>query len=133
MERSCEICGIKFFSHSVKRFCTKACQSKWRNQQTGEKAFRWVGEKVSYQGVHHWIRNQYGHASLCEFCGVKTQEKYRKPPRFVWANLSGKYLRKRDDWMMACYRCHSILDSISNITSNNRRKALGLPPPKIMR
>lgn len=64
----------------------------------------WKNHKVSYSGLHWWIRKHFGSPKFCEHC--KTSE----AKRYNWANISGKYLRDRADWKRLCYHCHLIFD-----------------------
>lgn len=66
----------------------------------------WKGDSVGYGGVHSWIRNTYGKAIYCE---NKTCT-YKNPKRYEWANISGKYLRDRTDYIMLCKSCHCFFD-----------------------
>jgi len=80
---------------------------------SGDKAYNWQGEKVSYGALHTWVSRVLGSPQYCEDC------KRTKPPKgmgktrsyFQWANISGKYKREVSDWRRLCYRCHGKFDS----------------------
>lgn len=72
--------------------------------EIGEKARAWKGDKAGYHAKHLWIVKHYGNASKCEMCDTKSSK------RFEWANISGKYLRSRDDYRQLCPSCHRRLD-----------------------
>jgi len=82
-------------------------------QTKGERNGRWAGDKVGYQGVHSWLRREYGNASKCENCGTAESKRYE------WANLSGGYKRDRRDWAELCVLCHRLIDN--NYTWNKER------------
>ena len=70
-----------------------------------EKHHFWKGEKASYGAKHIWMKNNHGKANKCE-----NNPKHKG--FFEWANLSGKYLRKRSDWKMLCHSCNQRGDYI---------------------
>ena len=73
---------------------------------SGDKGYRWKGDKVGYRGLHHWMKKEFGKAFKCEFCG-----KTRTTPKSIqWANKTGKYLRDRNDWLELCASCHKKYD-----------------------
>lgn len=78
----------------------------------GEKSSQWVGDNVSYIGLHNWINNQLGKPSLCENCETTSSK------RFDWANISGEYKRDLDDWVRLCRRCHTLVDGIGKHLRN---------------
>lgn len=65
---------------------------------------RWVGDDITYSGVHKWIPNNYGKPNFCEVCGSEDAKYYE------WANLSGNYKRDREDWLRMCASCHKKFD-----------------------
>jgi len=84
--------------------------------QVGEKHGMWKGDKVGYVALHRWLRRHYGKPDRCEKIGCKYPrmgDKKRlmiKPKRYEWANVSGRYLRERANWMQMCTSCHKIYD-----------------------
>src|SRR3990167_6949873 len=63
-----------------------------------------------YDNIHNWVKRNYGKAEYCEKCGIdKLPDGYKR--FFAWANISGKFLRNKDDWQQLCMRCHNRLDS----------------------
>lgn len=71
----------------------------------GENAYQWKGQKVGYVGLHRWVYKQLGKAKICTWC--------RSTENIQWANISGKYERKINDWMQLCAKCHHKYDDIS--------------------
>ena len=66
-------------------------------------------EKLTYSGIHAWVRRNWGKASdigKCALCGKKEN----RSRRIHWANKSHKYTRDRKDWMVVCRRCHFLYD-----------------------
>lgn len=70
----------------------------------GEDHPAWKGEEASYSGVHAWIKRVMGAPNRCELCGTDEERKYH------WANISGKYLRDKNDYMQLCVPCHKRFD-----------------------
>lgn len=61
------------------------------------------GDEVRYGGLHSWVKRHKGKPIICEFCRKDKR-------RFTWANLSGKYERRLDDFISLCYSCHKKFD-----------------------
>lgn len=81
----------------------KATQFR-KGQTKGTKNTNWKGEKASYAAHHIWMKNNYGKPQECNHCGTTEDRMYH------WANISGKYLRQRDDWKRLCVPCHKVYD-----------------------
>lgn len=79
---------------------------KWMSKYTGEEANRWSGDKVSYRGLHLWIRKLKGPPKICDCCGVKKTT----PKSIQWANIGHTYKRDLDDWVSLCPSCHIKFD-----------------------
>lgn len=69
---------------------------------SGEKHFRWKGDKVSYDALHDYITHHKPKPELCEECK-------KVPPREL-ANISGEYKRDLNDFRWLCYFCHRKQD-----------------------
>lgn len=67
---------------------------------------KWKGEKVSYRGLHQWVRRNKGHGKKCATCGFESD----LPRMIQWANRDGKYRRNLDDFFPLCCSCHKIHD-----------------------
>ncbi len=76
-------------------------QSLAHKGKIAEKSSHWKGEKVSYLGLHGWIRNRFGRKNKCDIYGTINAK------RFEWANKDHKYRRNREDWMCVCTVCHA--------------------------
>ena len=63
----------------------------------------WRGDKVSYSGLHHWMKKELGKPNKCIFC-------FRKTKRYEWANINKKYTRNPSDWISLCVSCHKFFD-----------------------
>lgn len=73
----------------------------------GEKAYQWKGELVSYPNLHKWVRKLLGKATYCSNDITHTAK------RFVWANISGEYLRDINDYRPLCNSCNLLDDRLS--------------------
>ena len=70
-----------------------------------DKAPKWLGDKVGYNGVHAWVKKWIGKPKICGRCGTD------KPKvRFELANLDHKYKRVLEDYMYMCSGCHAEYD-----------------------
>ncbi len=70
---------------------------------------RFKGEQVSYSGLHKRFVRHFGNAKdhPCSECGKKLGE----VKKLTWANLSGKYLWDKKDWIVLCVSCHTLWDN----------------------
>jgi len=71
----------------------------------GSNHARWKGDKVGKPPKHAFIKRWWGKANKCESANCTGRSQ-----RYDWANISGKYLRTRDDYMMLCRSCHFMRD-----------------------
>jgi len=84
--------------------------------KTNEQHHQWKGDKVSYEGLHQWVKRRKPKPDVCEIC--KQKESYDL------ANISGKYKRDTNDFQWLCRSCHMKLDGRINnlIKGDNNRK-----------
>jgi len=59
----------------------------------------WKGDKVSYAGIHAWVRRNKPKPNTCEKCGIK--------PIYELANINGEYIRDINNYQWLCRSCHS--------------------------
>jgi diadenosine tetraphosphatase ApaH/serine/threonine PP2A family protein phosphatase len=52
-----------------------------------------------------WVARVFKRPPYCEVCGNSDAT------RLEWANISGRYLRIRYDWMNMCIGCHRKFDT----------------------
>lgn len=83
---------------------------------TGKDSPRWVGDNITYSGVHKWIVREMGKPDFCEGCGIEEKIRYE------WANISGKYKRDLADWIRLCAKCHKSFDGMDKKVWEVRRK-----------
>lgn len=72
----------------------------------GVKSSHWKGDRVTYSGLHHWVKKEMGSPSYCEHCGANNL----KPRQYHWANKSQQYKRELEDWLRLCVKCHRKYD-----------------------
>ena len=95
---------------------TKEAIKKMVDKTKGVNHWNWKGGKVGYDALHTWLVREFGKAYKCEMKGCiyprnnARGELMKNPKRYEWANITGKYLRKRKDWMMMCPSCHRKYD-----------------------
>ena len=65
--------------------------------------FRLV-DKNGYRNLHKQIQKLYGKPMICDECQTTKKKIYH------WANISGKYLKERKDWIRLCPTCHMRMD-----------------------
>ena len=88
--------------------------------QNGNKHYAWKGDKVGYTGIHMWVYKTLGKPDTCEKCS-----KSGLNGKFInWANISGKYLREKDDWKRLCKPCHVKFDDIINKGWDTKRRQI---------
>jgi len=91
--------GLVYIKHKINPTSFKKGVIPW-NKGLCLKAISEYGDDKSE--LHKWIRRNYGEPLQCEYCGKKKN--------IEWANKSNNYLRKRDDWMTLCRKCHHKYD-----------------------
>lgn len=102
----CLFCKKEFKNkhyHSTIKFCSKDCSGKY---YAGSKNGSWVGDLISYSGIHTWVRKKLGTPTTCKHCG-KTGLSGRN---IDWANKDHSYKRNLTDWIRLCRPCHRIYD-----------------------
>ncbi len=121
IERVCIACNKTFYVLSSvlkvrsSNFCSGECyrnsksfkhrQEKYqfkKGQYANEKHPEWKGENVGYSGLHYWVKRYKGKPQKCEHCG--------STKKIQWANQSGEYKRKLEDWIALCVPCHRLYD-----------------------
>ena len=119
IKRKCKICKKDFIRKSLTlkqvkggrgKFCSRVCFHKYftRNFMTGKKNNLWKGKKVSYSGIHAYVRRHKANISFCELC-EKTGLTSRQ---LNCASIDHKYLRDLKNWIKVCVPCHRKLDLV---------------------
>lgn len=122
--KKCLSCGNDFWAIPSKvaagkdKYCSKECYaslikgkilspgSLYVSEDTiGKNNFRWKGDKISYSGLHDYIRYHLGSANSrkCEKCGAEDRWMH-------WSNISREYKRDLNDWEALCVPCHKKKD-----------------------
>lgn len=96
--KSCIDCGCHVSSNSKKGRC-KSCLN---NNLFGSNNPNWKKSGLCYGSIHKWIWKTYGKADRCE----NKKCNYKNPHHYEWDNISGKYLKIREDWRRLCVSCH---------------------------
>ena len=110
LSKKCQQCGKSFTktrknTHSFferQKYCSISCGKKGKRK--GILNNKWLGDDVTYVGLHAWMRKTYGTPQFCEHCKCSNRRMYH------WANISGKYIRDRNDWLRLCVPCHKKFD-----------------------
>jgi len=116
---NCVDCDKKLSRKDAKR--CNSCNRKANPRKpwleiSGEDHPQWKGEKAGYVPKHSWLYRHYGKAHKCDNPNCKYPRKNSKgtiltsPKNFQWSNISGKYLREREDWRQLCVSCHKLSD-----------------------
>ena len=105
--QKCKICSKEFrvFSSRKRFFCSRECMGQSFRSRRGNNNPNWKGNKVKYQGLHKWVRDNYGTPSFCE-----NKNCIGKSKRYHWASKKGFYGRDRKHWLRLCNSCHMKLD-----------------------
>ncbi len=86
-DQICERCNKKFDATRRRRFCSRKCSS---DENKRENNCKWAGDKITYVGIHLWLRRTFGKAKKCEICLQEGEERYE------WALKKGlKHKRRR--------------------------------------
>ena len=86
-----------------------------REAITGAKNSNWVGDKVSNNAVHGWVKRWKGFPKQCEFCGTTTAKKLE------WANIDHTYRRVLEDYIRLCTKCHRNYDYSNHLCNIGSR------------
>lgn len=109
--------------NSVKARKGKKLSLEHRKKLTGyteENSHAWKGKKASYTAKHAWIYKKFGKPKKCVLC-----DKDGLVGKYInWANISGEYKRKRNDWLRLCKPCHVKFDDSINKGWKTRRRKL---------
>lgn len=106
-----KVCGDKskktpwLITHQIKKgqHLSPGTQFK-KGQLVGTKNNKWKGESAGYHAKHMWANSWFGSPQFCEHCKTSSRRMYH------WANVSGGYLRDRNDWLRLCVSCHKKYD-----------------------
>lgn len=71
---------------------------------TNERKITYKNNPALYKRSHRWVYQNFGKATCCFF------DSKHKARRFEWANISGRYLEIKNDWLQLCPSCHRKLD-----------------------
>ena len=126
IKRKCLVCESYFFvppsrlKHSPAKFCSRTCQGKMLSKrQVGNNNPMWRGDKVGIDGIHEWLKNNFGKADRCENPKCEKKSHY-----YEWSKLENKsYARRRYNFWRLCLICHKKYDKLyKNIPSNFGKK-----------
>jgi hypothetical protein len=122
MEKTCPKCKKVFLDKDstnsrARTFCSRKCSNKTtmnglklkgieRPERRGEQHPNWVGDKVSYPALHHWVRLRLVKPQSCPKC---TSDK-----PLDLCNLDSKYTRELSSWGYLCRSCHIRYDNKLN-------------------
>lgn len=62
-------------------------------------------EGKSYVAIHRKVNREFEKSAICNHCS--------NPKKLEWANISGKYIFDKSDWLCLCRSCHKKFDSNS--------------------
>lgn len=128
LSKNCVICGVLFYKKTKsgyaqwekRKYCSRKCALN-KIPISGSSCYNWSGEKISYNGLHKFIRRKYGNPTHCENCN-RVGERLKRNWNIDWSNISGNYNRDRGDWVGLCRHCHIKKDrenpTLKTITPN---------------
>lgn len=114
----CVGCG-KITSSYQTKWCASCKQKGEKNHMYGKFSHLHHNYKVDggYYSTHRWVYRNLNETNYCQLCGSSDR-------KLEWANLSDKYLRKSEDWLFVCRKCHFKLDkkkrNILNLARNRK-------------
>lgn len=94
--------GLKYKKHKENPTSFKNGNIPWNLGKSLKEDGEYSRKEHSY--LHKWLRKKYGVPIICEHCGED------RPNRVQYANKTGKYFRKRSDWLQLCVKCHQRYD-----------------------
>ena len=104
MIKKCKFCKNTFKTyHKNSKFCNIRCYANFQLNRPKK-------EKLTYNGVHSWVKIHYKKSNICEHCKKNPGLNKRGFSKIQWANKSGKYKREREGWICLCQSCHSKYD-----------------------
>lgn len=107
--------GVYVRTDECNRIHREAWLLKTKQKVSGENSYMWVGDKIGYRGIHHWIKKTLGSPMQCTRCGYTSEN----PKKIHWANISHEYKRIVEDWIRLCAKCHKAYDMGKiNLTQN---------------
>ena len=89
-------------SGSVVYHHTDGAKQSISKSHSGENAYNWAGDNVSYRAIHTWARKNLPLPDRCPICNDDA--------RLQCCNNDHKYRRVISDWFYACQRCHTEHD-----------------------
>lgn len=101
-------CSINEFLKKRKKFCSRECKDKsFSVFNVGKKHANWKSyNKLSYSGIHQWLRNYFQKPNKCENPNCQHKSK-----NFQWAlKKRRKCIRKRTNFWQLCRSCHAKYD-----------------------
>lgn len=118
---NCGSCGKLFSTNRGRLYCSRPCFLKYlhtiysgnsqalinRNRKISashiaDKNPQWLGDKVSYRGLHDWLRKNFSPPKECLEC--------KRELKLDLANVTGKYVRDISHYRWLCRGCHVSLD-----------------------
>ena len=121
IKRLCKTCDKKYliwpYQTKINKFCSKKCFYKGRSLPKGDKHSNWIGDKITYSGIHQWLLYTFGKAIKCE-----NSECLKKSKKYQWSLLKNKkYKRRRNHFWMLCGSCHRKYD-MKECSKKTRKK-----------
>lgn len=92
----------KLFNFKVRELALKRA-SETNGKRKGELNPNWKDNKVSYGGLHMWVRKYLGKIKECVYCGSEG--------KIEWASISHKAKRDLNDYIPLCRICHGKYDA----------------------
>ena len=75
-------------------------------------------EVVGYEGIHEWLKINYGKADCCESFTCTNRSR-----NYQWARKKGcRYERKRKNFLKLCVSCHAIYDGKMLVLARKKLK-----------
>ena len=126
MTKTCQICSSKYQKgknislrkFATSKYCSLNCYGKWKsNNRIGKNHPSWVGNSITYKGLHNWLINKFGKATKCEISNCKNISK-----KFDWALKKNRlYVRNIKNFLQLCRSCHKRYDFNENNIKRNKK------------
>lgn len=112
----CKFCLSDFSSFPSRKqmFCSVTCARKYNKplslqrlpHPSGINHPKWLGDRISYRGLHKWVVKTLGQPTKCSNCNQDNLA----GQQIHWANISHNYKRNVTDWVRLCSKCHKGYD-----------------------
>lgn len=101
------------------------CKKISDGQGKQEESVNWKGDNVGYWTKHKWMVKINGNPLSCFDCGIAGKKNKGGKWSIQWANISGNYERKKEDYKGLCVKCHCVFDGVTKSIDDYKHGEIG--------